>query len=215
MTRPRIEQVLRGTFLALIENERTSSADGLFIPFHACGAPYDWALSSICARGGEYWVSIIGTGINYSTENSNETSRAKQGEKQTHNEENGVDNGASSEHIELIFRNHGGMPTFHFGGADVGVASSDAWDYTRVINTGIAGRTAKVAGDKGVDLRVKVEDDSLTLESRRGRSGSAMGWKNRLRVLGKRLRARGMCELARAVDPTRLVARALSVEEEE
>ncbi|KAJ6453353.1 hypothetical protein C8R45DRAFT_633768 [Mycena sanguinolenta] len=77
--------------------------------------------------------------------------------------ENGIQNNtnaAECEHVDLIFRNHGGTPTFHVGGADVGVGPSDAWDYTSVVNAVMAGRAARVAGANNTDLRVKVEEES-------------------------------------------------------
>ncbi|KAF7373963.1 hypothetical protein MSAN_00608800 [Mycena sanguinolenta] len=165
----------------------------------------------------------------------------EQGENRTpHNK-----SGTELEHVNLVFRNHGGTPTFHVGGADVGVGPSDAWDYTRVINAVMKGRAARVAGDNGVDLRVKVEEESPRIPSRakgkeRQRDGDGaehagprrqtsesrrrpLSTEERLALVRgsialsalPAMRAEGMAEFAVLVDPTRPVGEPLSPEEDE
>ncbi|KAJ7087085.1 hypothetical protein C8R44DRAFT_991376 [Mycena epipterygia] len=78
------------------------------------------------------------------------------------------------EHVEFIFRNSGGTPTFHVGGAEVGVSSADAWDYATVVRRVMRAREARVKAEAGgnavagsstgdgvqVEVRIKEEHET-------------------------------------------------------
>ncbi|KAJ7445998.1 hypothetical protein B0H11DRAFT_394981 [Mycena galericulata] len=66
-----------------------------------------------------------------------------------------------SENVELIFRNIGGKPTFHVGGAEVGVAPQEAWDYATVVKAVMQARSnADTGRTEDGQVRVKVEEES-------------------------------------------------------
>lgn len=73
--------------------------------------------------------------------------------------------GHESENVKFVFRNVGGTPTFHVGGAEVGVPP-DAWDYAKVVKAVMGERRVKaerelaVGGVETPHVRVKVEDET-------------------------------------------------------
>jgi hypothetical protein len=79
--------------------------------------------------------------------------------------------GNENENVKFVFRNRGGTPTFHVGGAEVGVSSADAWDYATVVNAVMRERRVKSEKDRAVgsgvagssQVRVKVEEETLRI----------------------------------------------------
>ncbi|KAJ7257552.1 hypothetical protein B0H12DRAFT_1111164 [Mycena haematopus] len=168
-------------------------------------------------------------------------SREEKGLEQPPNDNNDT---TEPEHVNLIFRNRGGTPTFHVGGAEVGVGPADAWDYTRVIKAVMAGRAARVAGENGLDVRVKVEEETPRVPSkgkgkekerqregqeamaeqdgRQGTSLHPLSAEERYALSRgslhlrtlQQIRAQGQEEFALALDPALPTTRALSPEEE-
>ncbi|KAJ7153269.1 hypothetical protein C8R46DRAFT_1357168 [Mycena filopes] len=78
--------------------------------------------------------------------------------------------------VQLIFRNSGGTPTFHVGGAEVGVAPKDAWDYGSVVHAVMEERKRRVAAPGGVgagagDVNVKVEENTPRMPGKTSAKG--------------------------------------------
>ncbi|KAF7344050.1 Aldo-ket-red domain-containing protein [Mycena venus] len=66
----------------------------------------------------------------------------------------------ANEKVKFVFRNTGGTPTFHVGGAEVGVAPGDAWDYATVVKAVMRERRLKAGGEETPQVRVKVEEET-------------------------------------------------------
>jgi hypothetical protein len=87
--------------------------------------------------------------------------------------------GQENENVKFVFRNRGGTPTFHVGGAEVGVSPADAWDYATVVKAVMRERRLKVEGQseraaEGVGMpqvRVKVEEDTPRMPAKTKRKG--------------------------------------------
>ncbi|KAF8168832.1 hypothetical protein K438DRAFT_1983687 [Mycena galopus ATCC 62051] len=78
--------------------------------------------------------------------------------------------GDDNEDVKLVFRNRRGRPTFHVGGAEIGVSPADAWDSATVIH----GRKAKAeqGGAEGTpQVRVKVEEGTPRTPAKRNGKG--------------------------------------------
>ncbi|KAJ7873477.1 hypothetical protein B0H14DRAFT_2719672 [Mycena olivaceomarginata] len=109
--------------------------------------------------------------------------------------------GNENENVKFVFRNRGGTPTFHVGGAEVGVSSADAWDYATVVNAVMRERRVKSEKDRAVgsgvagspQVRVKVEEETPKIpgkgqdkgkqRQREGGSSAATGVQNTDRVI--------------------------------
>lgn len=63
--------------------------------------------------------------------------------------------------VKFVFRNIGGTPTFHVGGAEVGVGDEDAWDLGRVV---------RAVGERRV--KIEEEEQRLWIDSGNGGTGS-------------------------------------------
>ncbi|KAJ7696948.1 hypothetical protein B0H17DRAFT_1328978 [Mycena rosella] len=55
-------------------------------------------------------------------------------------------------HVEFVFRNIGGTPTFHVGGSEVGVSPGDAWNYPGVVRRVMEARARAMGGEVTVKL---------------------------------------------------------------
>ncbi|KAJ6575785.1 hypothetical protein DFH09DRAFT_1151069, partial [Mycena vulgaris] len=180
--------------------ETTGGAPVFHIPFpiSALGA-----LAGVDPRGGSGSVSATGKGSHRES--------GDRGQREMPN----VD-----EDVQFIFRNKGGTPTFHVGGADIGVCAADAWDLTRVVRAVMRGRaaaegdvTVKVEeGTAGVPLEEPVEETRTCPYSREELAAIARG--SLTRATFAAVYAEGRADFALQCDPASPPDRALSAAEE-
>ncbi|KAK6988571.1 hypothetical protein R3P38DRAFT_2660404 [Favolaschia claudopus] len=77
------------------------------------------------------------------------------------NNKNNNNNPHENENVKFLFRNSGGRPTFHVGGAEVGVSSAEAWDYATVVEAVMGQRRKRLPLGLGTpNVRVKVEEET-------------------------------------------------------
>ena len=68
----------------------------------------------------------------------------------------------ANEEVKVLFRNTGGMPTFHVGSSELGGAPEDAWDYVTGAKEGMQKLRMIRAGGEPLQVRVEVEKETPT-----------------------------------------------------
>ncbi|KAJ7196995.1 hypothetical protein GGX14DRAFT_671520 [Mycena pura] len=80
--------------------------------------------------------------------------------------------GAASENVKFVFRNSGGTPTFHVGGAAVGVSLTEAWDYATVARAVMQrvktkGEPSSAVAPDGVQIKIEEETPRMLMKDKR------------------------------------------------